>query len=422
MKIPFTNIIIGKAPVIVNLDKKQPTRTKIIKQITERQLIRTRKDIQDWVEAVNLAESKLMPTRTRLQEIYKGVIIDGHVIGIMGAIADKIKAKKFMIVDSNGDKDDEKSKLLEKEWFFKFLDFIVEALFFGYSLVQLGDIIDDGFPNIELVPREHVIPEWEIVKKSLFVNNRKDGFRYLERPFKDWFIFIGEKKNLGLLNIAAPHAIAKKSVFASAWEYTEIFGIPIRLGKTDINDPERRKNMEIMLESMGSASFGVFDHDDDIELKEGSKQSGTMEVFSIPIKMANEEISKGFARQTGLFDEKSFVGSVEAQERLFNEMILAIMRNARFIINNQLISRMVIHRILPEGFSFKWADEETLSVKDKAEIIKNLSPFYTFTPEVVAEQIGIPVENAVLSPEVKASSVMKDVKAYYADFMNTSNE
>ena len=411
---------------IQNIDKSQPGSTKIIERIIFRQQIRQREDIGDWRNALRLAESVTNPDRTNLIRIYKDVDLDGHITGIMGAIKNKIKAKPFMIVDSNGEIDEKNTALFETEWFFKFLDFIVEAPFWGFTLVQLGNIKDDGFPEIEQVPREYVVPEREIVKKDLFIGsvkgNRQNAFFYNASPLKDWFIFIGDKKNMGTFNKATPHALSKKNLFAEMWEYAELFGVPIRKGHTDIKDNERRQQMETMLEKMGSAAWGVFDKDDVIEFIE-SKRGDATKTFIQPIKLSNEEISKAFAGQVATFDEKSFVGSAEVQERIFNELIIAFMRNAGFIINNQLIPRMVKHRMIPFGVGYKWKAEELLSINDRSKIITDLTKAgYEFAPDTVTDEVGIKVEGfsapaGPITPTSKITTIMNEVDELYKNFL-----
>lgn len=409
---------------IQNIDRKQPERTQIAERIILRQQIREREDVGKWRSALQTAESADHPDRTGLIRIYKDVDLDGHITGIIGAIKNKIKAKPFMIIDSQGEIDEVATELFEKEWFFKFIDFMIEAPFWGYSLVQLGNIKDDGFPEIELVPREYVVPELQIVKKDLFIgrttSEATNVFHFNDPLLKDWFIFIGEKKDMGLFNKATPHALSKKNLFTEMWEYGELFGMPIRKGHTDIKDPERRKNMEEMIRNMGSAAWGVFDKDDNIDFIEAGKGDAT-KVFIEPIKLSNEEISKCFTGQLAVFDEKSFVGSAEVHERIFNELIIAILRNAKFIVNNKLVPRMVRHRMLSFGKSFRWKEEETISIIDRSKMITDLTKVgYKFKPETVTEKVGIEVEDfekPELIPEGKVSTVMNSVAELYKDFI-----
>ena len=409
---------------VQNIDKNQPRRTDIAARIILRQQIRQREDIGDWRHALLIAESPDHPDRTEIIKIFKDVDLDGHITGIVSSIKNKIKSKPFMIVNAQGEIDEDKTALFEKEWFFKFIDFIVEAPFWGYTLVQLGDIKDDGFPDIQMIPREYVVPERELVKKDLFEGRNRNGenaFFYNEPPLKDWFIFIGEKKDMGLFNKATPHALSKKNLFAEMWEYGELFGMPIRLGKTDINDTQRRQQMEKMFSHEGSAQWLVVDTQDSVDFIE-RQSTDPSNVFIKPIKLSNEEISKAFAGQVATFDEKSFVGSAEVQERMFNEFIITFMRNTKFIINNQLITRMVFHRMIPSGFSFKWKAEEILSIIDKAKIITEFAKVgFGIDPETVTQEVGIKIEDFIAPPSpgqpVALSTIMNEVRDLYKPFL-----
>lgn len=403
------------SPKIVALDKRQPTRSKIIDQLVKRQITRSSDDVAKWTQALRIAEDSLNPDRTELIRIFENIDIDGHVKGIISAIKNKIKRKEFLICDANGEELEEETAKLEAEWFFKYLDWNVEAPFYGFSLIELGDIEDDGFPDISLVPRKNVVPDRHVVKEDTFrFTENMRAIDYEDERYVDWNIFIGSKDDLGLFNTIAPTAIAKKHVMAAMWDYTEIFGMPIRQGHTNIHDPERRKNMERMLDNMGSAAWGVFDRDDEIKLVESSK--GNVSVFIDPIKLANEEISKAFAGATGMFDEKSFVGSAEVQERLFSELIISYQRQIMFDANNKLLVRMKKHGIMREDARFKWRVEGNMTTKEKAAIIQGLLPFVTITPEVITEAIGIEVEATNISQEAKSLNVANKVREIYKNF------
>ncbi len=374
---------------VVNVDKKQPVRTQT--KIIEQQVIRTSKDIQDWRDAISSAENVHIPNRTPLQIVYDDVLIDGHVTGIINSIKNKIKAKEFMLVKEDGEEDEDATKLFMKKWFFKYLDEAVMSKFRGFTLLELGDIKDDGFPDIKSVNRRHVVPEWDIVKTDTFSVSQKEGFEYKSPTNVNWFIFLGDPDDLGLLNVVAPHALSKKNVLSAAWQYAELFGMPIRLGKTDIDDDARRTYMEKMMRDMGKAAWAVVDEEDKVEMVE-STRTDAHKVFTEPVKVSNQEMSKALAGAVGIFDEKAFVGASEAGERLFQEFVSSDSRNIVFDINNELIPRMVFHGIDLKGRSFKWKTEEALTTKEKIEAVVSLSAHYVITPEEVKKQTGIEVE------------------------------
>ena len=195
--------------------------------------------------------------------------------------------------------------------------------------------------------------------------------------------------------------------------------MPIRIGKTDIDDVERRKHMEKMLKNMGKAAWGVFSKEDELSFVEGTR-TDAHKVYTEPIKLSNQEMSKALAGAIGIFDEKSFVGSAEIGERLFQEFILSDSRNLKFDINGELIPRMQFHGMLEQGRMFEWRTEETLTTKEKIDAIEKLSKHYIITPEEVKKQTGIEVEalkgttaTEGESDEATVTSVMAEVGELY---------
>jgi len=375
--------------------KKQPKRTQIITKLERKNERELAQDIANWKEAKRRAKRRDDPSWERLIKIFQQVDEDGHVTGIVESIKNEIKSREFVIVGPDGEKDDTATELFETEWFNKYLTFVTEAPFWKYSLIELGEIVDDGFPNIALVPREHVVPTLGIVRKDLHFSASMEGevFHYLEDPLKPWFIFAGstDRKDLGLYNKAAPHVIAKIVLFSSAWDYAEVFGQPIRIGQTDIQDDKQRANMIEMMESMGAAPWAVMGHGDKIELKDANK-SDAVEVFMEPITKSNEEISKAFAGQVGMFDTKAFVGSAEVQERLFRKFVSSFLRFIKFSTNNELIPRMMLHGILSGDKTFRWVEETDIEAsKDWGEITRNIGPFFDIDEKELSQKLGITV-------------------------------
>jgi len=105
------------------------------------------------------------------------------------------------------------------------------------------------------VPRIYVVPEFSLVRSNTATVT--DGKHFDESPYNNWCIGVGEKKDLGLIMYLAPYVIWKKNAMAAWAEFAEVFGSPIRVGKTDVRDELTRKNMENMLRNMGVASWAV---------------------------------------------------------------------------------------------------------------------------------------------------------------------
>lgn len=370
----------------------------LLKKIKKSQLVRTREDVKKWRDALSLAESELNPDRTALIRLFKDIALDAHLSSLCETLKLKVTGSPFFIENAAGDIDDELSKAFRVKWFRDLVGFIVEARFWGYSLVQFGDIRSGTFTSVELVPREYVIPEKRAVKSDLHVT--MSGLNYFdERPFDLWTLFIHEPGDMGLFTKAAPLAIWKKNVLGAWSEAAELFGMPVRLGKTDINDPAAYANMTKMLEEMGSAAWGVFDNDDTIELIEITK-SDYYNVYDKLIDRANSEMSKLILGQTMSSDNGSSRSQAEVHERVLDDYVNALKTYVADVVNNSLFPLMLRHGILTPGARYRHDNEEKIDIKTRFDMVDKLvkSNKYEIEPEYIVETFGIPVEKKEPAP------------------------
>lgn len=376
---------------VENVSKETPQRAKIISQIVRRELSRTQQTIAKWRSSTIQAESVINPQRVGLLEIYRDVVLDAHLSSLMNTIKLKIQAGEIYICNPDGTENDELSDRFRDQWFRKYLEYYADALFYGHSLIQLGGIKNDVFVDLELVPRENVCPETGIVKRESW-SHSTDGVDYRSEPWSDWLIEIGDPRDLGILHKATPLVLWKKGVFGAWSQYAELFGMPVRLGKTDILNPVNRANMEKMLANMGSASWGVFNIDDMIEFVEIS-QSDAFEVYDRLIDRVNSELSKLVLGQTGTTDEKSFTGSANVHADILADYISAIKQQIADHVHAVIIPKMKKFGMLPNAnIYFKWENDEKIPLDKHFEITKELLNFYNISPEWIAETFNVPVE------------------------------
>lgn len=425
MRILGLDITTAKA---VDVDKPQPPRADIVTKIVKRQLIRQKEDVKRWRDATTIAErQEIAPDRKELIKIYKDVVLDAHLSSLMQTVVLKCLAANYWLIDENGEVDEKETKKLHASWFREFITYTIESKFWGHSLVQLGTIKDDAFSEIKLVPRENVIPELHVVKKHVNVTpNRSQKAQeqtefidYTRPEFRPWVIEVGNRDNLGLLHKATPLVLWKKNVFSAWSQYAELFGMPIRVGKTDIRDPEKLGNMDKMLSEMGSAAYGIFDPDDELEFVEG-KVGDSYHVFLELINATNGELSKLILGQTMTTEDGSSRSQAEVHENVMNDYISAIKWFIRDTIQGKLLPVMEGHGIIKPGLVFKWDNEEKVSMQGKLEMVVKLSQFYKISPEFIESTFGIPVED--LPPSVpfdqatnksKATTIMREVYNLY---------
>lgn len=369
-----------------NVSVNRPINSDIRRKITTpTQLYRSRQDIASWRYALTAAESIINPQRYNLYKIYNDIILDAHLSAAIQQRKNLTLAKDFE-VKVNDEVNEDLEKIIKTKWFREFIDYSLDSIFWGHSLIQFDSVVDNTFKCVELVPREYVKPEFHIVTSNY---SNITGTDYLELPYSNWCISVGKDKDLGLLNKATPLVLWKKNAIGAWAEFCEVFGVPIRIGKTNVRDEETRANMEGFIKNLGTSSWGVFDTDDLIEIVE-SGRSDAFQVFDMMIQRCNSEISKLILGQTATMDEKSFVGSAEVQERVLDKIAYADEFFIENVINFQLVPMMIRLGIFPEGTKICVESEEELTLLDQSKIDIELikTGKFTFTPEYLDEKYG----------------------------------
>lgn len=381
---------------------------KLLDKIIATNVSRARKDIRQWRVALQMAENPDNPNRTLLYSLYDELELDTHVTSEKQNRILRLQGSKFGLYDDSGEINEEKTKLLNKPFFHDFLEEAMESLFWGHSLMQLGDVDVNGLiTDLTLINRRHVTPEFGVFRPE--VGSDRGRIFYRESPqYYDWLLEVGNNKDLGLLNKAAPHVLYKR--FAqSAWsEFTEVFGMPIRIGKTNAKDEESLNRMENMMITMGTAFYAVIDDNEKIEFVESAKSNG--EVYDSLITRCNSEISKLI--NGAVIGEASEGGSrskEEVGERTGEVLTQADKMFIASYVNYKLLPKLVKLGYPFQGLEFKFQEDK--NIKALWEMVSGLLPHKEVDNEFISQTFGIPVKdkefpdygnfNAVREPDKK---------------------
>jgi hypothetical protein len=372
---------------IFNFNKPQPQKANIRKTIDfEQQLQRVRQDATRFNIALQAAESPMYPNRFLLMQTYQQIVLDGQVQSAMLQRKSKVLCKRFMVCGPDGECDETKTALFNQKWFYDFQNLALDSIFWGFSCVQFGAIINDKYTSVELIPRIYVVPEFSLVRTNTATVT--DGKHFDVSPYNNWCIGVGEKKDLGLMMYLAPYVIWKKNSLAAWAEFAEVFGSPIRVGKTDVRDEMTRKNMENMLRNMGVASWAVLDLNDNIELMQASR-TDAYAVFDKMVERCNSEISKIILGQTGTTDEKAYSGSANVHEGVAAMIAKQDTLKMQFIIEDQLVPMMIRNGFDLTGCTFKYDESESLPLIEQAKIDASFMPYVKFENEYLENKYGI---------------------------------
>lgn len=385
----------------------QPIMEKIAK--FHSQIYRVRQDIGKLKSAITIAENVQNPNRYLLLQTYNDVVLDNHLSACIMQRKNLTLCRGFKVVDKAGNDNEDLTALLKSKWFRQFLNHSLDSIFWGYSLIQFNELEAFNFKSVKLVPRQYVKPEFSVVVDNW---GAMEGVNYKESPYKEWCIGVGENDDLGLLMKLSFLAIWKKNAIGAWAEYQEIFGSPMRIGKTGKRDKETRQNMEAMLQNMGTAAWGLFDIDDTIELI-STGQSDSFQVFDQLITRCNSEMAKLILGQTATTDEKSFVGSAEVQERILNQ----VGENDEYficsVLNDQLLPMLIDLGFGFKGYKIIAIEDDELTLQDRSKIDLELLKYYDIPADYIEKLYGTPVEKKAVPIDNGIVSVQNSLSEYY---------
>lgn len=355
----------------------------------------TKKDIADWRAANQMAIDYENPNRCRLYDIYADCVLDAHLSGCIAQRKGKVLQKDFRLVDQNGKENTAATELLQSEWFADFLSLCLDSIYWGPTLIQMGDIIRDGGPlrfnGVELVPRKHVIPEYGVIVRSPG-DDWRGGISYREGDVANWCVEVGKPRDLGLLLKCAPSCISKKNMLAYWDVFGEIFGMPMRIARVNSLDDTERAKVEAALRDMGAAQYIVTSDGTEIEIKESSR-GDAYNVYDKRVDRCNSELSKVVLNQTMTIDSGSSLSQSEVHLEIFERTTESDAIMCAHIINGRLLPLMVLHGFPVKGLRFQWNNAAAFSPAENRENLRLVLEYFNVPGEHITETLGIPVES-----------------------------
>jgi SPP1 gp7 family putative phage head morphogenesis protein len=365
------------------------------------------------------AESITNPNFAPLVGLFNDIVTnDAHLTNLMRKFRLAVTNKAFAVLGPDGEIDEDATSLLEGQWFRTYLTLVIDAISYGYSLV--GFDFTDGIACFEF-PREYVIPTHRAIRYA----TSEVEMVPLETMLGLDFILVQDQtptSKLGLLNTAAPLAIYKRHSLASWDRFEMMFGMPMRIAKTDDRSPSELAMIESWLEDMGQAAYGIFPSDTEIELLANSG-TDAFNVFLQKSTFVNSELSKLYLSQTMTTDDGSSRSQAEVHEageaQVFKD-------NAAFavdLVEADLFSLLRNNGYdIPEGSTFKFLDED-MSAAERIELIdsKLMAGGVKLTKEYLERTYGVEVAEELLptvtmhlkKKDLTAAAVKSAVNGYY---------
>lgn len=383
-----------------NIDKNLPPKADARKFVKFENNVRIRAEqtIQKFRIAQRAWENPLNPNRALMYDIYRDVILDAQVYSQLENRKVQTIGSKFRIVDNEGEENKELTKLFKTKWFHNFLNNSVETFFYGFTLHQLGPIYEDKMKWTDIVDRYNVKPEpnFQIVVAT---PGELNGVDYTKAPISNWTIPHGDYRNKGILEKVALIQLYKRWALGTWAEFMELYGQPVRIGKTQTADYESKQNMIDMLANMGTNAWGVFNLDDEIEFIDSMKSSTGDSIHEHLIKYCDEQISKIIVGQTMTSDNGSSRSQAEVHEEVAESIFRNDQKDIEYMVNDELIPRLIrlgaggIYSQL-KGYEFEFFKEDKISLLERSQIDKNITDMgKTLTDEYITNRYNVELQN-----------------------------
>ena len=251
-------------------------------------VVRIKQDAQTRKEAIQEAERGYYPFRTKLQQLYLNTAENGFIKACIDRRRDLTLLRKWEFKDANGNVNDKvkdyffntiDGKLIKKQWFTNFITYCLDAEFYGYSLIHLGDIENNSFVNTVIEKRNLVSPDRKLISRF---ENLITGCEFLEdEAVKDWYVYVDTPSDIGAsccgygsffwLSI---YENVLRNILRFNSDYIEVNVAPFRQVKTNKTDQKELNQLYEAAINIASNGVMVTDTFDELILH-GGNSSGT---------------------------------------------------------------------------------------------------------------------------------------------------
>jgi hypothetical protein len=333
---------------------------------------RLKQDISNWRTSITEAERPILPFRYLQQQMYLDTALDPHICACVERRKSLTLLRKFEFHNEDGSINEEWTNYFDnKDWFDRFISYSLDSIFYGYSLISMGDIVNNNFINVNLIRRGNVSPDRLNVAP---VPYDPAGVNFTEEPYSDFHIWISTPNEHGVSNcgyglfyVLTPLAIFAKNNLTYNAQYNELFGMPLRQLKSDKKDEEERLTLQQAMENMGAKGWIITNTDDELILHNAHAGQGFGAYSDLEHRL-QKQISKIILGHADALDSTpGKLGSGQAdeftdkspQDHAFEDVRVKDGDFIMNIVNEKLLPLMRKNGInVPENLVFTWSTDE----------------------------------------------------------------
>lgn len=343
------------------------------------QFTRLKHDIGGWRQAIGEMEQAWFPHRVKAQRIYIDTVVNSHVHSCLERRYDLVLLKEYGLY-AGEECDEKQTELLRAEWVTNLMKYALEADPFGYSLISLGDIVDNKFPNLTLVPRENISPDREQLC-SIVYQVSGEQFNDPTNEIYNWCIWVNtpsdkgtSKCGYGLLYKVANLEIFLRNLLGSNANYNERYGQPMRHAKSTKLDGPEYDQLVAAVRDAGENSWVVTDPTDEIifiEAKGGGAGQGFKTYDNFETRLEKKISNVFLGHPDALHSTAGKIGGNQdgdnsAVQQALEDLETKLCTRIENLFNDQVIPKLLaIGFPIQPGLKFRFKND-----KEKEEIRK----------------------------------------------------
>jgi Protein of unknown function (DUF935) len=409
----------GRPSIVENAKKKDSLAAAYPNVI---QKFRIHEDMRTWRYGVDSYDNLQLHDRNIIHRIYRQVMIDPHLTSQWNTRINKTIDKQFQVKDANGNEREDLTELIKKPWLFDLIKAILDSYLYGFSLIEFGPVENKTFcsyrneqgkqqPPINVIDRDYVKPEWGIIVKNW---GDIQGLDYTDPQFQNQLLFCGKIHDGGILFNATKYILFKDNCLANWSEFAEVFGMPIRVGKTTAEGDERARFLQTM-KTIGANGYGIIDPEDSLEyITQGFTDS--WQVYNNLITYCDSQVSKLIFGQDVISNNTGHViGKVgENISNLYGET------DAKYIasvLTNECFTKWTALGLGDfTGCRFVWDTSEKVDLVNQMDIALKATQATgkLLDVEFAEEQFGLEFSEEDLNTAVAPSKTMEKIKNFYS--------
>lgn len=328
-------------------------------------------DLSDLKKAIAQANAPEYPDRSLLLNIYDYVMQDSEVFTQYQIAHRMVSAAPYAIFI--GDRMDKNlTSFFNAPFMQDVIAAALDASFFGFTLLEVNaDKLDElAEDSIITLPRSHYNP----VNGRFYIDGDPNGaYINTQDNLHTFSAILVRGEELGLLKQVSFATLPKYYALNDWLRLNEKYGIPPIHISTQTTDPKEVDRLETLASAFGRDMYIITQEGDQVQILDNKAQN-FYESFKNLIEYADKQIAKLINGQTGVSDERSYVGASEVHERLMKHFNASRLRSIQNALNATFIPLLQDKGILPALSNFRFISaEEDVNIAPE-EAIKEDTP------------------------------------------------